>query len=103
MEVYVMIILKWFYAWIIILGIFVRSPKGLRYTRARAWLLARADRLHRRLSTKKVEKLELLIQKGILRYGKVGFPRAGIDKTLKIIWVSGPLELVPIKDLGVRT
>lgn len=75
-------LLKWTYAWLIVMLVFVRSPNGLRYSRSRAWLLARATQLHKKLSEKKLEKLEEFVDRGILQPIKETFLRETEDGIL---------------------
>tara|TARA_B100000745_G_scaffold173343_2_gene113584 strand:- start:12067 stop:12456 length:390 start_codon:yes stop_codon:yes gene_type:complete len=76
-----------------------RSPRGMKKDRWIAWRLARAHRFGRKLSVEKRQRLEQFLEAKILREVK----RPSIVENQMIEWETIFLDLVPRKDLEVRT
>ena len=94
-EVY----MKTLYAIVIVLFVFLRSPKGLKKKRAHAWWLARTLRLYTHLEQQELDTLEHMVAEGILEH--IEGTRTALMTAEKgfMEWVE-EVRLVPLKKLS---
>ena len=91
--------IKMFFACVIVLFVFFRSPNGMRKTRASAWWLARTVRLYTHLEQQEYDTLQKLIGDGILEYVEDTSTAIMIAEAQLISWMQ-EVRLTPLRKLS---